>query len=416
MEYPPSPSQIARAGVWVTILLGSLTAFDPLSIDMYLPAFPHIGKDLAASPAQVELTLSSFFIGLALGQLIYGPLSDRFGRKKPLLAGMAFYIVSSFACAYSHSIHMLIAFRVMQALGGCSGMVICRSIVRDVFEKQRAAQIFSTLMLVMGVAPVLAPLVGGYVLKFWGWRAIFKVLGTLSLISWMCSLLFLPETHPASRERPSILSSVRAAGTIIRDQQFLGFAMTGAFVISGMFAYIAGSPFVFMVLFGVRPERFGWIFGMNAAGIVAASQINRVLLKKFPLESILQVVSYCTCAFGIVLFAAGRIGHLLAAILIPLFLFIATVGFTVPNTTAGALATQGSRAGTSSSLLGSMQWTAAFFVSLLVSALHNGTAGPMTELVCASGVLGFLVFRIAVPKHRSLLPAGARAPEVVSSD
>jgi DHA1 family bicyclomycin/chloramphenicol resistance-like MFS transporter len=416
MEYPPSPSKLARAGVWVTILLGSLTAFDPLSIDMYLPAFPNIGKDLGVISSQVELSLSSFFIGLAMGQLIYGPISDRYGRKKPLLVGMSIYIVSSFACAYSNNIHMLIVFRVVQALGGCSGMVVCRSIVRDVFEKQRAAQIFSTLMLVTGVAPVLAPLVGGYILKFLGWRAIFKVLGTLSLISWTCSLLFLPETHPASRERPSILSSVRAAGNILRDKEFLGYAMTGAAVISGMFAYIAGSPFVFIVLFGVRPERYGWIFGMNAAGITTASQINRALLKKFPLESILRVVTCCTCVFAMGLFAASRLSHWIGAILIPLFLFIATIGFTVPNTTAGALANQGRRAGTSSSLVGSMQWSAAFLVSFLVSVLHNGTSGPMAGLILASGVLGFLIFRIAVPKQKSPLLAEVEGPEVISID
>jgi len=416
MEYPPSPSKLARAGVWVTILLGSLTAFDPLSIDMYLPAFPHIRNDLGVTPAQVELTLSSFFIGLALGPLIYGPISDRFGRKKPLLVGMAVYIASSFACAYSHSIHMLIAFRVMQALGGCAGMVVCRSIVRDVFDRQRAAQIFSTLMLVMGVAPVLAPLVGGYILKYLGWRAIFMVLGTLSSLSWVCSFLFLPETHPASHHRPPILSSVRAIGSIIRDKEFLGFALTGASVVSGMFAYIAGSPFVFIVLYGVRPERYGWIFGVNAAGIVSASQINRLLLKKFPLESILRVITCCTCAAAIALFVASRISHSLAAVLIPLFLFISTIGMTTPNTTAGALASQGSRVGTSSSLLGTMQWTGAFLISVLESAFFNGTSGPMTGLILASGLLGFSIFRIAAPKRRFPVLAGAREPGVVSSD
>jgi Bcr/CflA subfamily drug resistance transporter len=281
MKQALSSSDVARASVSFTILLGSLTAFDPLSIDMYLPAFPNIGRDLSASSAQVELSLSSFFIGLAMGQLIYGPLSDRYGRKKPLLVGMSVYFVSCFACAYSHSIHMLIFFRVLQALGGCSGMVIARAIVRDVFEKQRAAQIFSLLMLVMGVAPVLGPLVGGYVVKYFGWRAIFEVLGTLSLISSICSLLFLPETHPASRERPSIVSSLRASVVILRDKEFLGYALTGGTVMAGMFSYIAGSPFVFINLFGVRQERFGWIFGLNAAGITVASQINRALLKRF---------------------------------------------------------------------------------------------------------------------------------------
>jgi DHA1 family bicyclomycin/chloramphenicol resistance-like MFS transporter len=416
MRDAPSSSDISRASVSFTILLGSLTAFDPLSIDMYLPSFPSIGKDLSASSAQVELSLSSFFIGLALGQLIYGPLSDRYGRKKPLLAGMAVYFVSSFACAYSTSIHMLIVFRVLQALGGCSGMVIARAIVRDVFEKQRAAQIFSLLMLVMGVAPVLAPLAGAYVMKYFGWRAIFEVLGTLSLISSICSLLFLPETHPPSRERPSILSSLRATGDILRDKEFLGYALTGGTVMAGMFAYIAGSPFVFINLFGVRPERFAWIFGMNAMGIIIASQINGALLKKFHLESILRIVVCCTCVFAISLYVASRLSHSVTVYMIPLFLFITTIGFTVPNTNAGALAHQGQRAGTASSLVGTMQWSIACVASFLVSMLHDGTSAPMTEMILASGLSGFLIFLIAVPRQKPTFPAEARESDIVSSD
>jgi DHA1 family bicyclomycin/chloramphenicol resistance-like MFS transporter len=416
MKQALSSSDVARASVSFTILLGSLTAFDPLSIDMYLPAFPNIGRDLSASSAQVELSLSSFFIGLAMGQLIYGPLSDRYGRKKPLLVGMSVYFVSCFACAYSHSIHMLIFFRVLQALGGCSGMVIARAIVRDVFEKQRAAQIFSLLMLVMGVAPVLGPLVGGYVVKYFGWRAIFEVLGTLSLISSICSLLFLPETHPASRERPSIVSSLRASVVILRDKEFLGYALTGGTVMAGMFSYIAGSPFVFINLFGVRQERFGWIFGLNAAGITVASQINRALLKRFHLESILRIVVCFTCVFAIGLFAASRLSHSMIAYLIPLFLFITTIGFTVPNTNAGALAHQGQRAGTASSLVGSMQWSIACLASFLVSVLHNGTSAPMTEMILVSGLSGFLIFQIGVPKQKSTVPAEASESDIVSSE
>jgi DHA1 family bicyclomycin/chloramphenicol resistance-like MFS transporter len=416
MSQAPSSSDVARASVSFTILLGSLTAFDPLSIDMYLPAFPNIGKDLLASSAQVELSLSSFFIGLAVGQIIYGPLSDRYGRKKPLLAGMSVYFVSCFACAYSHSIHMLIFFRVLQALGGCSGMVIARAIVRDVFEKQRAAQIFSLLMLVMGVAPVLAPLAGGYVVKYFGWRAIFEVLGTLSLVSSICSLLFLPETHPPSRERPSIVSSLRGAGAILRDKEFLGYALTGGTVMAGMFAYIAGSPFVFINLFGVRPEHYGWIFGLNAMGIIIASQINGVLLRKFHLESIVRVVVCCTCVFAIGLFVASRLSHSMVAYLIPLFLFITTIGFTVPNTNAGALAHQRQRAGTASSLVGTMQWSIACLASFLVSMLHNGTSGPMTEMILASGLSGFLIFQIGVPKQKPVFPAEARQSDIVSTE
>jgi DHA1 family bicyclomycin/chloramphenicol resistance-like MFS transporter len=228
--------------------------------------------------------------------------------------------------------------------------------------------------------------------------------------------LFLPETHPPSRERPSIVSSLRGAGAILRDKEFLGYALTGGTVMAGMFSYIAGSPFVFINLFGVRQERFGWIFGLNAAGITVASQINRALLKRFHLESILRIVVCCTCVFAIGLFAASRLSHSMIAYLIPLFLFITTIGFTVPNTNAGALAHQGQRAGTASSLVGSMQWSIACLASFLVSVLHNGTSAPMTEMILVSGLSGFLIFQIGVPKQKRTFPAEARESDIISSE
>jgi len=410
VEHSGASAKIARSGIWFTLLLGSLTAFDPLSIDMYLPAFPNMGKDFAVSSAQVELSLSSFFIGLAVGQLIYGPISDRYGRKKPLLVGMGIYFLSCIACAYSRSIHMLIFFRVLQALGGCSGMVIARAIVRDVFEKQRAAQTFSMLMLVMGVAPILAPMVGGYVAEYFGWRAIFGILGTLGLLSWACTLLFLPETHPASRERPSLLSSFRATGSILRDKEFLGYTLAAGAVTAGMFAYIAGSPFVFITLLGISPERYGWIFGVNSLGLIVAAQMNSLLLKKFPLESILRVATSGTCVFAIALFIASHLSRSPVALLIPLFFFISSLGLTVPNALAGALAHQGRRAGTASSLMGTIRWSIAFLASFLVSLLHNGTSGPMTGIILASGISALLMFHLAVPTPKPAL--GAEVSEV----
>jgi DHA1 family bicyclomycin/chloramphenicol resistance-like MFS transporter len=394
MKTELAQSSSLQKGLPFIILLGSLTAFDPLSIEMYLPAFPDIGKEFAVSASAVELSLTTFFVGLALGQLIYGPLSDRYGRRIPLLIGMSFYCISSIGCALSSGIHMLIVFRVLQALGGCSGMVITRAIVRDLYDNQKSAHIYSVLMLVMGVAPVLAPLVGGYVAKYFGWRMIFGVLGTFSLICVACTFFFLPETHrPSPHEHPAG-STWKTHMELFQDKGFLGYTLMGAAIQSGMFAYIAASPFVFIVLFGVAPVHYGWIFGMNAAGIVAGSQINRGLLKNYGFESILRVVVCISGLSAIGLFAASLLSRSLFLFLFPLFLYIATLGFVFPDSSAGALAHQGKRAGTASSLFGAVQWSCACLSTLLVSILHNGTALPMTGIILVCGILGFLVLQM----------------------
>jgi MFS transporter, DHA1 family, multidrug resistance protein len=396
MQTESAQSNAIQKGLPLILLLGTLTAFDPLSIDMYLPAFPDIGKEFAVSSSAVELSLTTFFIGLALGQLIYGPLSDRYGRRMPLLIGMSFYCLSSMGCAFSSGIHMLIVFRVLQALGGCSGMVVTRAIVRDLYDNQRSAHIYSILMLVMGIAPILAPLIGGYVAKYFGWRMIFVVLGTFSLITLACTFFFLPETHRPSAPVRAFGSTWRAHLELLQDKGFLGYTLMGAAIQSGMFAYIAASPFVFIVLFGVAPVHYGWIFGVNAAGIIAGSQINRALLKTYSFESILSVVVCFSGLFAIALFLASLLNRSLFLFLLPLFLYIATLGFVFPNSSAGALAHQGRRAGTASSLFGAVQWSCACISSLLVSLFHNGTALPMTGIILVCGILGFLVLQMSV--------------------
>jgi DHA1 family bicyclomycin/chloramphenicol resistance-like MFS transporter len=380
-----------RASLSLIILLGSLTAFDPLSIDMYLPAFPQIGKDLHTGASMVELSLTSFFIGMTFGQLIYGPLSDHYGRKKPLIAGMGVYLLASFGCAFSHSIQMLILFRVLQALGGCAGMVIARAIVRDLFDKQRVAHIFSILMLIMGLAPILAPLAGGYLAEYFGWRVIFDALGAFCLVIIVCSALFLPETKLATEGRFLFRSTFRTYGELFLDRHFLGYALTGGAIYAGLFAYIAGSPFVLITLFGVRPENYGWIFGVNALGIIVFSQVNRLLLRKFDSERILRFFVRTSAFFAIGVFIGSLFSHHLYALLIPLFLFTAVNGLIFPNSAATALAHQGHRAGTASSLMGMLQWAVACFSSFLVSFLHNGTVFPMAGVILAAGLSGWLI-------------------------
>lgn len=383
------------------ILLGSLTAFDPLSIDMYLPAFPEIGKSFSVGASSIELSLSVFFIGLALGQLIYGPLADVYGRKKPLIIGMLIYFIASIGCSFSTNIESFIAFRILQALGGCSGMVITRAIVSDLFDKKRAAHIYSMLMLVMGVAPILAPLAGGYLTKYLGWRAIFDVLAFLSLISIACTAIFLPETHKPTltkSKRPGFFSLLKPTllgyGNLFKDRTFMSYSLSGGLMRAAMFAYIAGSPFVFITLFQVPPENYGWIFGTNAVGIISASQVNRLLLKRYSLEHIYKYVMMISGVLAGVLLINSIFFHSLLALLIPLFLLMTSMGFIFPNSAALGLAHQGHRAGMASALLGTLQWSIAFFSSFFVSLFHNQTPTPMTGVIFVSTALAICTLGI----------------------
>ena len=383
------------------LLLGSLTAFDPLSIDMYLPAFPQIGKSFSVSTSSIELSLSAFFIGLALGQLIYGPLADIYGRKKPLIIGMIIYLLASFGCSLSTNIEMFIGFRVLQALGGCAGMVITRAIVSDLFEKKRAAHIYSMLMLVMGVAPILAPLLGGYITKYFGWHVIFYFLAVMSLISISCTAIFLPETHKpipstAPKRRPLNYLKITFTGylDLLKDTHFMSYSVSAGLMRAAMFAYIAGSPFVFISLFNIPAEKYGWIFGTNALGIIGASQINRLLLRRYPLEYIYKNTMYFSGFMAAILLFNSIYFHSLLSLIIPLFLLITSMGFIFPNSAALGLSNQGHRAGMASALLGTIQWSIAFFSSYLVSYYHNNTSTPMAAVIFCFTLFSILCLAI----------------------
>ena len=363
------------------LLLGILTAFAPLSIDMYLPAFPTIGRDLGASPADVELTLASFFVGLSLGQITTGPLIDRFGRKRPLYAGLALYVAGSLGCALSSSISMLIAFRAVQAFGGAVGIVVARAVVRDLHHGAAAARMLSRLVLVMGVAPILAPLFGGLMLQMFGWRAIFAVLATIGTATLAAVVVALPETAPPQVRTARLSLPI---GAVLRAPDFLGYALTVAFAQAAMFAYISGASFVFITLHGIPAQMFGWFFGANAAGLVVSSQVNHRLLARIPPVRILSRAARVAVIAGILLIAAaasdiGGIWSIAAA----LFLFVSSLGFIVPNATALALEHQVGRVGMASAVLGTVLYAIAATGSWTVSAAHSGTALPMAITVAA---------------------------------
>jgi DHA1 family bicyclomycin/chloramphenicol resistance-like MFS transporter len=403
-------SHPARPTVGLIVVLGTLTAFGPLSIDMYLPGLPAIARDLGADPALIQLTLSLFFIGLAVGQALYGPLSDRFGRRRPLLVGCALYAAASAACALAPTAQALVAARLLQALGGSAGMVLARSVVRDRFDAQESARVFSLLMLVMGLAPITAPLIGGQLLAFVGWRAIFWVLCGFGLLCLLMVALALPESLPAERRSGAgVGAALRTYGRLLRDRQLLGFALAGGLTSAAMFAYIAGSPFVVIELYGVSPQQYGWIFGANALGLILASQLNRRLLARRSGEAIVRatLLASAGAALLLVLAAATGLGGL-PALLAPLFVCIAAGGLVGPNTTAAALAPHAGAAGSASALLGALSFLIGTGTTVLVATLQNGTALPMAGVMAACILAALLVYtRLAAGPAARPSPRGA---------
>jgi DHA1 family bicyclomycin/chloramphenicol resistance-like MFS transporter len=285
----------------------------------------------------------------------------------------------------------------VQSIGGCAGIVIARAVVRDRFDERESARVFSLLMLVMGLAPILAPLVGGQILILFGWRTIFWTLAGFGLACMIAVVFFLGESLPSERRTAGGLSeALRVYRRLLRDRAFMRYNLSGALAISGMFAYIFGSPFVFMQIYGVRPDRYGWLFGLNALGLIGASQLNRVALRRVAGAGILSRALYVTAVAGVALLIAAWTGAGgLSALLLPLFVYIASLGFVLPNVTAAALAPQGRNAGSASAMLGTVQFGAGALVGMLLGALGAGTALPMAALVAACGLSSLAVYRLA---------------------
>ncbi|MGB2566832.1 multidrug effflux MFS transporter [Micromonospora citrea] len=387
-----------RGGVPLLVLLGSLTAVGPLSLDMYLPAFPAMTGDLDATQAQVQLSLTTCLIGLALGQLVTGPLSDRWGRRRPVLAGMIAYALLALVCAAAPSAPALAAARFAQGFAGGMGVVVARAVVRDLFAGRAAAKYFSRLTLVFGVAPIAAPGVGSLVLRFGSWRAVFVTLAVIGLLLAAAVAWRLPETLPAERRSTGGLAETgRTMRTLVADRVYLGYTLTQGFAFAGLFAYISGSSFVLQDVFGVSATTFSLLFGLNALALVVTGQANARLLDRFDPRRLLvgTLLVGAVAAVGVL---SGALAGSLLPVTLTLVVFVGSLGMVMPNSTALALDRHGRHAGTAAALMGGVQSVVGALAAPVVGLGGEGSALPMAAVMVGAAALSLLaVLTLARP-------------------
>lgn len=391
----------------LTLLLASLTAFGPFSTDMYLSSFPELAKSFATDAGTVQLSLSSFFLGLTLGQLFYGPLIDRFGRKRPLLAGIFLFTLASFCIVFVPSIWGFNGLRFVQALGGAAGMVVSRAVIRDLYQGREAARVLSLMMMVQGIAPVVAPTLGGTILTLAPWEAEFAFLVVYGLICLGATKKLLPETLPEeerSRTKPTRILKIFLA--LMKRKAFAIPALSSGLTLSSIFAFISGSPFVFMELHGLDQEHYTALFTLNAAGLIITSQINRILLKRWEPKQVLLGALIFNGTMGVTFLCLAQ-AKSLWLVVPPLYLGLSTIPLIAANCTAIAMEESGRNAGSASSLLGVLQFAFASLASALIGLFHNGTAYPMAGWICAAG-LGALFLTAREGKREKDAAAAAR--------
>ncbi|MDS0138076.1 MULTISPECIES: multidrug effflux MFS transporter [unclassified Amycolatopsis] len=380
-----------RAQLKFVLVLGGLTAFGPLSIDMYLPALPRMAADLHAADSTVQLTLSAFIVGLALGQLVLGPLSDALGRRGPLLAGLVLYVVGSVLCAVSPDALLLVAARLVQSLGAAAGIVIARATVRDLFSGTAMTKFFSTLMLVSGLAPILAPLIGGQLLNWTSWRGVFVVLTAFGALLLAVVVFFLPE--PSAVRSPLRLGQVmRTYGRLALDRSFAGYALASGLLFASMFAYISGSSFALQGVYGLSPQAYSVVFGANGVGIVLAGQLNGRLVGRVR-ERVLLLSGLLLGVFGgAFVLASVLLKAPLAVLLVSLFLLVSSIGLVMPNASSLALASHARSAGAASALLGVLQFVVGAVATPLVGLGGPGTAVPMAATMAGFAALALVAY------------------------
>ncbi|RNI28121.1 Bcr/CflA family drug resistance efflux transporter [Rufibacter immobilis] len=398
----------------IILILGSLSTISPFSIDMYLPGFPAIAEDLNTTISKVQLSLTAYLIGISAGQLLYGPLLDRFGRKYPLYAGLGVYIVASIGCALAHSSDMLIAMRFLQAVGGCAGMVAGQALVRDLFPVTETAKVFSWLILVIAVSPMIAPTVGGYMTAAFGWHSVFYVLAAITLFILVGILFALPQgkgPDPTMSLKPrAVLGNFL---TVLRNPQFLVYTLVGGIASAAPFAYISGSPDVFMNIYKVSEQEYGWIFAVLSIAMIGSPQFNHLLLKKLRSDQIIKMGLVFQTVVGALMVTgvyAGWYGK--TGLIVVLFLFLLGQGLTAPNASALSLAPFSKFAGSASALGGSFRMGIGALVSGAVSVLHNNTALPMVGVMTSCTIIGILIYFMGQRSATNYRNLASTAPEL----
>ena len=395
----PAPSRlgdqfVGRRYLQLVLVLGALSAIGPLTIDTYLPALPQLSEEMGATDAQAQLTITGLLVGLGLGQLIIGPLSDAVGRRRPLLVGLAAHGLMSLLCAVAPSITLLAATRTLQGVAGAAVAVVAMAVVRDLFTGVRAAQLLSRLILVLGIAPILAPSVGSFVLTITTWRGIFVGLALAAVGLWLLALLALPETLPVERRQTgSVRGSLRAYSRLFHDRLFVTMVLVAGLMFATVFGYIAGAPFILQGMFGLSAQQFGVAFSANAVGMIAMTQLNPVLVRRYGPIHVVSVAVVIALGSALVLLANALTGSGgLAGFMVPLAFMLAAAGLIMPNTPAIALNRHGDAAGTAAAVLGAAQFAVGGSVAPLVGVLGNGTAVPMAAILVATAGLATALF------------------------
>ncbi len=375
-------------------------AFASISTDMYLPALPTLGLAFHTGSGNVQMTLSAFLVGFSVGQLLWGPISDRYGRRGPIAAGVVLFVIGSAGCALSGTVWQMVGWRVIQALGACAGPVLARAMVRDLYARERSAQMLSTLMLVMGVAPLLGPILGGQVLALWSWQAIFWVLVGMGVLA-LAGLLALPETLPKQRRSSQRLGEALTGYVVLaRHGRLLGYAVAGGFFYGGIYAYLAGTPFAYINFYHVPPQAYGLLFGLNITGMMAANLVNARLVMRLGPDRLFRIGTFVAAAAGVALAVDARFGWGgLAGLVIPLFCYVSMLGFIVANSVAGALAAFPHKAGAASALVGAAHYGSGVITAAMVGWFASGTPWAMGWIIglCGVGTLlgGLLLVRPA---------------------
>jgi len=394
------------------VILGALTAIGPLSIDMYLPGFKAIASDLQTSMSSVGLSLTSYFFGYAFGQLIYGPLLDRFGRRKPLVFGLVLYGISTLMCAISPHISWLIASRFFLSIGGCAGVVASRAIVRDYFDITESAKFFSALMLVMGLAPIIAPVLGSLITVYLGWRFIFYILTIFTLLLLAATMFYLPPVKGGDKTVSLKFGVIfRNYKSILANPVFLAYGLAGSVTYASLFAYISGSPFVYMKVFGLSELHYSWAFGINAMGLIIGSQTNRYWLKKTNNSKITVYSFIALTTISVVLLLGTGFDYFSPfASMFWIFCFVFFLGILNPNTVALAMSPFSKNAGSASALMGSIQMAISALVSALVSSTSNGSVLPMVIGMSVCACIGLVVVVLySLKKSSNHLPTAPEA-------